>query len=81
MFTPWPPQQITAESGAEASYQEWLARNQAAVDWLGESAYRRCMKFAEGPPRHRDLILTRASDPRTFAAAANLLKAASLFVT
>jgi hypothetical protein len=82
MFTPWLLQQITAESGAEASYQEWLARNQAAVDGLGGKRGSPLQEILpKVHPNYRDLILTWASDPRTFAAAANLLKAALLFVT
>jgi hypothetical protein len=77
MFSPWLLQQITAETGEEQSYEEWLNQNRGALEGMSgkrSSPLRDILPRVR--PKYRDLILTWTSDPRTFAAVANLLKAA-----
>jgi hypothetical protein len=75
VFGPWVLAQISAEFGEEQSYQEWLTENSKAVDRLagrqGGSLREILPKIG---PRYRKLIITWASDPRTFATMAGLLK-------
>jgi serine/threonine-protein kinase len=77
MFSPWLLQQITAEAGQEQSYEEWLKQSRRAIEGLtGRKGAPLNQILPKVRPNYRDLILTWASDPRTFAAVANLLKAA-----
>jgi hypothetical protein len=77
MFSPWLLRQITAEAGQEQTYEEWLKQSRRAIDGLaGKQGASLREILPKVRPSYRDLILTWASDPRTFAAVANLLKAA-----
>jgi hypothetical protein len=80
MFSPWILRQITAESGEEQSYEEWLKQSRRAVERLsGKRSSPLEDILPKVRPGYRELILTWASDPRTFTAVANLLKAALMF--
>jgi hypothetical protein len=77
MFSPWLLRQITAEIGEEQSYEEWLKQNRGALEGMsGKRGSPLKDILPKVRPNYRDLILTWTSDPRTFAAVANLLKAA-----
>ena len=77
MFSPWLLRQLTAEVGQEQSYEEWVKQSRRAIEGLaGKQGAPLKEILPKVRPGYRDLILTWASDPRTFAAVANLLKAA-----
>ena len=77
MFSLWLLQQITAEISEEQSYEEWLKQNRGALEGMsGKRSSPLKDILPKVRPNYRDLILTWTSDPRTFAAVANLLKAA-----
>jgi AAA ATPase domain len=72
---PWILEQITAESGEELSYHEWLAENRAAVERVtGRQGAPLRQILPKIGIHYRDLILTWANDPRTLPAMVNLLK-------
>jgi hypothetical protein len=74
---PWILDQITAEPSGERSYNDWLAENNELVERI---TGRRGGPLRDILPkigtRHRRLILTWASDPRTLAAVSALLDSA-----
>lgn len=79
-FSPWLLRQITAAVGEEQSYEEWLKDNRDALAALsGKRGSPLSDILPKVRPNYRELILTWASDPRTFTAVANLLKAALTF--
>ncbi len=80
MFSPWLLRQIMAEAGQEQSYEEWLKQNSRAIEGLaGKQGASLKEILPKVRPNYRELILTWASDPRTFSAVANLLRAALTF--
>jgi hypothetical protein len=76
----WILEQITADLGQEHSYQAWLMENHATVERI---AGKQGGQLREILPKirtnYRQLIITWASDPRTLAAVASLLKSALEF--
>jgi eukaryotic-like serine/threonine-protein kinase len=77
MFSPWLLRQITAEAAQEQSYDEWLKQSRRAIEGLaGKQGASLKEILPKVRPNYRELILTWASDPRTFTAVANLLRTA-----
>ena len=66
--------------GEEQSYQEWLKRKSRAVEGLaGKQGASLKEILPKVRPNYRPLIITWASDPRTFGAVADLLRTALAF--
>jgi AAA-like domain len=78
---PWILDQITASLGEEQSYESWMTANQKALDRIsGKQGVQLREILPKVGPNYRQLIITWASDPRTLAAVASLLKIALTFV-
>ena len=71
VFGPWILHQIAAELSEEQSYHEWLAQNQGSGGTDHRQAGRALREILPKiGARYRQLIITWASDPQTFAAMA-----------
>ena len=72
---PWILRQIMADLTEEQSYRDWLAGNKGAVERVtGRQGGPLKDVLPKIGSRYRQLIITWASDPQTFAAMASLLK-------
>jgi hypothetical protein len=78
MVAPWLLRQLIAGTGEEQSYEEWLKTSRDRVEGLMGKRQAASLNdvLPKVRPAYRDLILTWASDPRTFDAVSNLLKLA-----
>jgi hypothetical protein len=72
---PWILRQIMADLSEEQSYRDWLADNRGAMERVtGRQGGPLRDVLPKIGSRYRQLIITWASDPQTFAAMASLLK-------
>jgi len=71
---PWILRQISAELDEELSYHEWLEQNSGSVDRITGKHSGLKEILPKIGTRYRQLIITWASDPQTFAAMVGLLK-------
>lgn len=78
---PWIVHQIAAELSEEKPYHEWLAKNRGHLEQIaGKQGGPLRDILPKVRTRYRELILTWASDPQTFAAMTGLLKSVLVFM-